>query len=68
MLVLYHLYGLGDVLLAAAVLVGQFVAVARWAARFDPRRVLDNYRLVMHLNRLTAAGLTLYLGYHLIGG
>jgi 4-hydroxybenzoate polyprenyltransferase len=68
LVLLYQLYGLRDVLLATAVLVGQFVAVARWAARFDQRRVLDNYRLVMRLNRLTAAGLTLYLGYHLVRG
>jgi len=68
LVVLYQRYGRGDALLAAAVLVGQFVAIARWAARFDQRRVLDNYRLVIRLNRLTAAGLTLYLGYRLMVG
>ena len=68
LVLLSHLYGLGDVLLAAGVLVGQFVAVARWAVRFDRHRILDNYRLVMRLNRLTAAGLALYLGYRLVTG
>ena len=67
-LVLFQRYGLGDALLAAIALAVQFAAVARWAAGFDPDRVLGNYRHVMRLNRLTTAGLVLYLGYHLIAG
>ena len=66
--VLSQRYGLGDASLAAAALLLQFVAVARWAAQFDPDEVIGNYRRVMRLNTLTTAGLVLYLGYHLIAG
>ena len=61
-------YGVADALLAALLLAGQVAAIGRWAARFDPRDVLGNYRRVMRLNRLSAAGLSLYLGYRLLVG
>lgn len=62
---LHLLYGFGDMLLAATGLAIQSTLVARWAARFDPNRVIDNYRQVMRLNVLTATALALYLGYRL---
>src|SRR5205814_1433372 len=64
--VLFQRYGLGDALLAGAALAVQLLAVARWATRFDQRQVIANYRYVMRLNRLSAVGLALYLGYHLL--
>ena len=65
---LFQRYGPADALLAGLLLGAQLLAIARWAARFDVRDVFGNYRWVMRLNRLTAAGLSLYLGYRLLGG
>jgi 4-hydroxybenzoate polyprenyltransferase len=64
--VLYSHYGLGDVLFAAVALAGQLVATAHWAARFDPSRVLANYRQVMRLNTVSAAAIALYIVYRLV--
>ena len=36
-------------------------AIVSWAARYDPRQILANYRRVMRLNTLSAGGLSLYL-------
>jgi len=66
--VLHQRYGPGDALLAGTALLVQFAAIALWAACFDRRQVLANYRRVMRLNTLTAAGLTLYLACHLLRG
>ena len=66
--VLYRLYGPIDALLAATALTIQFVTIAHWAARFDQQRVLDNYRRVMRMSTLTAAGLIVYLGGRLVAG
>jgi 4-hydroxybenzoate polyprenyltransferase len=66
--VLYRRYGAADALLAAIALLVQFGAIALWASRFESHRVIENYRRVMRLNLLTAAGLVLYLAYHLLQG
>jgi 1,4-dihydroxy-2-naphthoate octaprenyltransferase len=65
---LYGRYGAADTVLVGVALLAQLAAVARWAATFDERRVLANFRRVMRLNTLSAGGLALYLGYHLLRG
>ena len=68
MLAVVSRYGWGDAALVGAAILVQMSVVARWAARFDPHRVLGNYRRVMRLNAATSGGLALYLGYHLVAG
>jgi 4-hydroxybenzoate polyprenyltransferase len=65
---LFGRYGAADAALVAIALLVQLAAVAHWAAEFDERRVLANFRRVMRLNTLSAGGLALYLGYHLLLG
>jgi 4-hydroxybenzoate polyprenyltransferase len=65
---LYGRYGAAEATLVGGALLVQLAAVARWAAEFDERRVLANFRRVMRLNTLSAGGLALYLGYHLLMG
>ena len=66
--ILYRLYGPGDATLAASALVVQFAVIAHWAARFDQDEIIENYRRVMRLSTLWAAGLIVYLGGRLIVG
>ena len=54
-------FGVLDVLLVGAGLLGQLAAIAWWARRYEPAEVLGNYRLVMRLNTLSAAALSAYL-------
>jgi 4-hydroxybenzoate polyprenyltransferase len=68
MLAIVARYGWGDAALVGAAILAQMWVVARWAARFDPHRVLWNYRRAMRLNTATSSGLALYLGYHLVAG
>jgi 4-hydroxybenzoate polyprenyltransferase len=54
-------FGVIDTALVSVGLVGQVVAVAWLAGRFDPRQVLANYRRVMRLNVLSATALGGYM-------
>jgi 1,4-dihydroxy-2-naphthoate octaprenyltransferase len=65
---LYGRYGAADAALVGVALLVQLGAVARWAANFDECLVLVNFRRVMRQNTLSAGGLALYLGYHLLQG
>jgi 4-hydroxybenzoate polyprenyltransferase len=59
--VLWLEFGWWDVALVGLGLLVELVAIASWAARYDPRQILANYRRVMRLNTLSAGGLSLYL-------
>jgi 4-hydroxybenzoate polyprenyltransferase len=68
MAVVGRMYGWADALLVGMGLLGYLVAVTRWARCFDPRQVIPNYRRVMRLNAVAAAGLIGYLGGRIILG
>ena len=59
--VLWLTFGVWDVALVGLGLLVELVAIVSFAARYDPRQILANYRRVMRLNTLSAGGLSLYL-------
>jgi 1,4-dihydroxy-2-naphthoate octaprenyltransferase len=61
LIVLGRRFGALDVALVATGLAIEGIAIAWWATRFKPSETLANYRRVMRLNTLSAAGLSAYL-------
>jgi 1,4-dihydroxy-2-naphthoate octaprenyltransferase len=59
--VLGRRFGSLDAIVVGCGLIVETVAIGRWAGRYDPLQTLANYRRVMRLNTLSAAGLSLYL-------
>jgi 1,4-dihydroxy-2-naphthoate octaprenyltransferase len=59
--VLWREFGAWDVALVGLGLLVELVALVRWAACYDARQTLANYRRVMRLNTVSASGLSLYL-------
>ncbi len=61
-------YGWLEALVVATGLVVQLSLLARFGARFEPRRVHENYRTVMRLNVYAACALGGYLLWHIVAG
>jgi 1,4-dihydroxy-2-naphthoate octaprenyltransferase len=64
--VVWRRFGVLDLTLVGAGLAFQCIAIVRWALGYDALATLANYRRVMRLNTLSAAGLSAYLLVRLI--
>ncbi|MDQ3809965.1 MAG: UbiA family prenyltransferase, partial [Chloroflexota bacterium] len=61
LVVLGRRFGAVDAALVGAALLAQAVAIAWWSRRYQAGETLANYRRVMRLNTLSAAGLSAYM-------
>lgn len=65
MSVISSLLGVWQALLVGLFYVALLVSTVRWALRFDPNRVIANFRRVMRINRVASLGFLGFLVLHL---
>jgi 1,4-dihydroxy-2-naphthoate octaprenyltransferase len=63
--VVHALVGLVQACLVGVFYVVLLAATARWAAQYEPRRTMANFRTVMRMNAVTSTGFGLFIAAHL---